>query len=162
MNERFKLRVAVYLLLLKEEKVLLQRRYNTPWANGWYSVPAGHFDGEETLAQAMIREAKEEIGVEIHEKELTLRAVLHETSDTEYITFFYTTNIWKGEPTILEPDRSDDLSWFLLGNLPDKTLANVTYVLTHMNDGILFSEFDWKNYEKSLTEKKESEVKNNE
>jgi hypothetical protein len=50
----------------------------------------------------------------------------------------------------------------LLGNLPDKTLANVTYVLTHMNDGILFSEFDWKNYEKSLTEKKESEVKNNE
>jgi hypothetical protein len=41
-TERFKLRAAAYLLLIKDGKVLLLRRSNTGWRDGEYTLPAGH------------------------------------------------------------------------------------------------------------------------
>ena len=52
---RFTLRSAVYLLLIKENQILLLRRFNTGWQDGKYSVPAGHLDGGETVKQAMVQ-----------------------------------------------------------------------------------------------------------
>ncbi len=34
-NERFTLRAAVYLILIKDGKTLLSRRFNTGWLDGW-------------------------------------------------------------------------------------------------------------------------------
>jgi len=62
-KERFKITPAVYLVLMKENKILLSQRYNTGYFDNHYSFPAGHLDGEETLKQAMVREAKEETGI---------------------------------------------------------------------------------------------------
>ena len=57
--------VAVHLLLVKNDRVLLLRRYNTGYEDGNYSVVAGHIEGGEDLKTAMIREAREEAGIEI-------------------------------------------------------------------------------------------------
>lgn len=64
-NERFTLRCATYLLLIKSGKILLQRRFNTGWKDGKYTLISGHLDGQETIAQAMVREAEEEAGIPI-------------------------------------------------------------------------------------------------
>ena len=45
--------------------VLLSRRYQTGWHDGEYSVPAGHVEAGETVTQAALREAREEVGLEL-------------------------------------------------------------------------------------------------
>lgn len=62
-KERFKIVPSVYLILMKDNKILFSRRYNTGYFDGYYSFPAGHLDGGETLKQAMVRETEEEIGI---------------------------------------------------------------------------------------------------
>ena len=59
-NKRFSLRAAVYLVLFKDGKTLLSRRYKTGWRDGNYSLVAGHVDGKEPATEALIREVKEE------------------------------------------------------------------------------------------------------
>jgi len=52
---------TAYLVLIARDKILLSRRYNTGFLDGYYGFPAGHLkDDEETLSQTVIREAREE------------------------------------------------------------------------------------------------------
>jgi len=76
MKERFKLIISVYVLFVKDEKILMLRRANTGWEDGNYSLVAGHADGNEALTEATIREAKEESGVKIEPADLQLRTHL--------------------------------------------------------------------------------------
>jgi 8-oxo-dGTP pyrophosphatase MutT (NUDIX family) len=69
---------TVYLILVRNSKTLLSRRCNTGFQDGNYSLPAGHLsNNEETFVQAMIREAREEVGVEISPVDLQLIHVMH-------------------------------------------------------------------------------------
>jgi 8-oxo-dGTP pyrophosphatase MutT (NUDIX family) len=77
-KERPKLIPTAYLVLVRENKILLSRRYNTGFMDGMYGFPAGHLkDDEETLSQAMVREAREEIGAETASEDLELVHVMH-------------------------------------------------------------------------------------
>ncbi len=68
--------VAVYLVPIESDRVLLARRKNTGYADGMYSLVAGHVESGETLTVAMIREAREEAGISIEASELTLAHTL--------------------------------------------------------------------------------------
>ena len=57
--------VAVHLILVQDSKVLLLRRYNTGYEDGNYGVVAGHLERDEEIVAAMVREAREEAGIEI-------------------------------------------------------------------------------------------------
>ena len=53
---------AVYAIIRdKEGKILFSQRKNTIFQEGKYQLPAGHMDGDESMARAMARELKEEI-----------------------------------------------------------------------------------------------------
>ena len=98
-NERFTLRAAVYLILIKNGKTLLSRRSNTGWMDGKYSLIAGHLDGNETVFDTMIRESFEEAGVKVVKEDLIPVKVLHRKSnDQEYMDFFFLADKWEGEP----------------------------------------------------------------
>ena len=58
---RFKLIVAAYLILIEDSKILLQRRQNTGYEDGNYSIPAGHLEDTESVTDCLIREIKEEM-----------------------------------------------------------------------------------------------------
>ncbi len=60
-EERYKFICAVYLLLIKENQILLLKRANTGYEDGKYSLVSGHMDGNETIKQAMIRESKKKL-----------------------------------------------------------------------------------------------------
>ena len=87
--ERFKLVVAVHLILIENGKILLLRRYNTGYEDGNYSVVAGHVDGNESVIHAMKREAFEEAGITIKEEDLDIVHVMHrKTPERESIDYF--------------------------------------------------------------------------
>ena len=50
-KERFKLICSSYLLLIKDNKILLGLRQNTGYMDGFYHLPAGHKEeGESNLS----------------------------------------------------------------------------------------------------------------
>lgn len=143
-SERFKLKAAVYLMPMQEEKILLSRRFNTGWMDGQYSLIAGHLDGNEKASSAMIREAFEEAGIKIDDNDLIPVKVVHRHSaDDEYVDFFFVTKKWIGEPKIMETDKCDDLSWFVISELPENILPHVRQVLESYGNNIPLIESGW-------------------
>lgn len=143
-KKRFKLIPTVYLILMKENKILLARRYNTGFHDGEYSFPAGHLDGGETLTQALVREAREEIGVGLDLGNLELAHVMHRKEPTEErVNFFFVAQRWLGEPKIMEPNKCDDLSWHGVNQLPENVIPYIKKAISCLQRGIFYSEFGW-------------------
>lgn len=144
-KERFKLILAVYLVLRKENEVLLLRRANTGYQDGKYSLVAGHLDGDETATAGMVREAKEEAGIDIDPSKLKLVHTAHRLKrgepGQERIDLFYELRDWQGEITNMEPEKCDDLSWFDIDNLPANMLPFIRLVLNDISQGINYSEY---------------------
>jgi ADP-ribose pyrophosphatase YjhB (NUDIX family) len=143
MSERFKLIPAVHLFLVKNDKVLLLRRFNTGYEDGNYSVIAGHLDGNEEVKVAAIREAQEEAGIKILPNELKVVGVMHRKSNDERVDFFVVAQKWAGEIVNQEPDKCDELAWFPLDNLPQNVIPYVRKALANYKKGIWFDSFGW-------------------
>ena len=135
--------VTVHLLFIREDQILLSRRFNTGYRDGEYSVPAGHLDGDETVIAAGMREAKEEIGVTIEASDMTFSSVMHRNEGEERVDFFVKVHKWQGEPFNAEPDKCDDLRWVNVNDLPENTIPYVWRAITNHLNGIAFDEFGW-------------------
>ena len=143
-QERFKPYAAAYLLMIKDEKVLLLRRFNTGYQDGNYSLVAGHLDGGETTKQCIIREASEEAGIMVSPKDLDVIHVMHRFSpDREYFDIYLRTEKWSGDITNMEPDKCDELKWYNMNDLPENVLPEVKLALENINKNIHYSEFGW-------------------
>lgn len=144
-KERFKLIPAVYLVLRKEDKVLLLQRANTGYQDGKYGLIAGHADGDELMREAMAREAYEEAGITILANDLVFVHVSHRLTRNqpgqERIDLFFECRKWQGEVTNMEPNKCSDLSWFPIGELPSQTIPFVRLVLENIQQGISYSEY---------------------
>ena len=136
--------VAVHLFLMKDNKVLLLRRFNTGYEDGNYSVVAGHIDGGEDVYTAMIREAKEEAGIDILLGNLEVVQVMHRKKvDEERIDYFFKCSKWNGNIEIMEPDKCDELIWIEIDNLPDNMVDYVRAAIENYNKNIRFSIYGW-------------------
>ncbi|MGV9001798.1 MAG: NUDIX hydrolase [Candidatus Saccharimonadaceae bacterium] len=144
MNERFKLTSAVYLVLRKDDEVLLLQRANSPYHNGMYGLVAGHMDGGELGTSAMIREAKEEAGIELLPEDLRFVHLVHTLkrgSGDEYLDIFYEASKWNGIVTNVEPHKCSDLSWFPVDNLPENMIPVIKSVLNKIKNNEHYSEY---------------------
>lgn len=141
MRSRFP--VAVHLFFFRDDHVLLSRRFNTGWQDGMYSVPAGHVDEGESLTEAAIREAREEVGVQLNPEDIEVIHVMHRKAEEERIDFFLLVRRWMGEPANQEPLKCDDLTWYPLASLPSNVIPYVNQGLENYRNGILYGEFGW-------------------
>lgn len=148
MSDRFTYICTVHLLIIKDDKILLLRRFQTGHEDGNYGVSAGHLDGNETIKEGCAREAKEEIGIDVSLFNLNLVHVLHRKKSNrkinpERIDFFFMTTQYDGEIKNLEPHKCDDLQWFPLDSLPDNTIGYVQQAINSYKDDINYSEYGW-------------------
>ncbi len=150
MKNRNKSVPAVYVLLVKDGKILIARRCNTGYQDGNYQVPAGHVEEGELPTQALLREAKEEIGIVPSEFELvhtSYRARHDETGDR--VDFFYRVTRWNGEITNNEPEKCDDLRFVDLDTLPENMTPHIRNGIECMLRDIPFSELGVEFFKKS-------------
>ena len=143
MTERFHLKSAVHLFLMRGDEVLLLRRHNTGYEDGNYSVIAGHLDGGEEVKRAMLREAREEAGIEIDADDLEVVHVMHRRSNDERVDFFLKATRWRGEPVNLEPHKCDELRWRPVDDLPANTISYVRRAIENVRHGVTFDSFGW-------------------
>ena len=143
MKTRHKIVPAVYLILEKEGKILVARRCNTGYQDGHYQVPAGHVEEGELPTAALIREVKEEVGIDVNFIDLDLVHVSYrpkhdETGDR--VDFFFRVKKWKGEVTNMEPHKCDDLKWVLPTELPENMTLHIRKGIEAISKGIFFEE----------------------
>ena len=119
---------AVHMLLIKDNKILLQKRKGSKLWPGYYALPAGHIDEGETQYDALVREAKEELGIIIDPNNVinsyvVLRRNYFEIDGKQlepYIDYYFEIKDYDGEPKIMEKDKCDELIWADTDNLPDQ------------------------------------------
>lgn len=145
---RFALIPASYVFLFDgspgdpEERVLLQRRANTGYYDGWWAASAaGHVDPGESVFACAARETSEEIGVDVAESALQPLTAMHRTTlgggpIEQRIDVFFACRSWSGEPSLVEP-KADALEWFALDALPDQVVHHERFVLEGHRDGTL-------------------------
>ncbi len=139
-TEHFKVIPAVYLILIKNDKILLLRRQNTGFEDGNYSLIAGHVKENENPTQTVLREAMEEGGIKVNQKTLRLVHTMYRRQSGR-IDLFFTAADWEGEPTNMEPEKCDGLNWFPLGNLPRNIIPNARKVIEeHLVNKTVYSE----------------------
>lgn len=138
MQERHKVKVAVMVILERENEILLTRRVNTGWEDGKYTVPSGHLEHEETPLVTAIRETKEEVGVELDSNNLTL---VHVDFFDNYLHLYFKASEWKGEPKIMEPDKCDELIWADYENLPSNIAGHGFETLDAIAKKVHYSEY---------------------
>jgi 8-oxo-dGTP pyrophosphatase MutT (NUDIX family) len=90
-----------------------------------------------------MREATEEVGVEIKAHDMVFSSVMHRTEDDERVDFFVQVHKWQGEIVNAEPDKCDDLRWALLNELPDNTIPYVRRAIANHLNNVTFDEFGW-------------------
>jgi mutator protein MutT len=141
--DRFHLIAAVFIIIVKENKVFLTRRVNTGWEDGKYSLIGGHLDGNETATQAAIREAKEEAGITIIPKDLRFVNVSHLITNNERIHFSFVADKWEGEPINNELEKADDAQWFSIDALPENITDISGETIKWYKNNVAYTEFGW-------------------
>lgn len=140
---RFTVVIDVHLFLIKNGNILLLKRKNTGYMDGYYHVPAGHMDGDERLIDALVRESKEEIDIAVNPKDAKLVHVMHNKSNNERMAFFFEVTTWQGEPKNLEPEKHSEVDWFDLKNLPKNIVPYAKSAINSYLQGNIFSHFGW-------------------
>ena len=135
--------VTVHLFFFRGNQILMLRRFNTGYADGKYSVPAGHLDGGETVIAAAAREAMEEVGVRIDPLDIEFSSVMHRLDGEERVDFFVKIRDWAGEPSNTEPEKCDELRWVDMNELPASTIPYIRQALRNHFQENRFDEFGW-------------------
>lgn len=141
-RERFKLSVAVFLFVIKENQILLIKRATTGWMDGFYSVPAGSIDGNEALDFAACREAKEETDLTVSIGDIDLVHKIHcITSGEEWMGTFFATKKFTGEPKLNEPHKHSEVMWCDIDKLPEKIIPYVKQAIEAFTQKNFYSEY---------------------
>jgi 8-oxo-dGTP diphosphatase len=138
-SDRFRVVPAAYVVLRRDDEVLLQLRDGTGYMDGyWAAAAAGHVEADESVYEAAVREAEEELSISVDAADLVPICAMHRTHGNhkpidERVDFFFECRRWQGTARLAETDKAIDLRWYDLAALPDNVVPHERRVL----DGLL-------------------------
>ncbi len=119
--------IAVDGVIVKDSQVLLILRNHEPFKGKWV-LPGGFVKDDETVEEAVVREVREEVGVET-----TIDALIgvfskpdRDPRHTVSIAFLLSIN--SGEPR--PGEEADGVAWFDINNLPEMGFDHADIVLS--------------------------------
>ena len=143
-KKRRRITPAVFIILQNKDKILLSKRCNTGYMDGKYSFVSGHIKKNELMAQALIREVYEEIGIVIKERDLRLVHIVSKIGSDKYnrLDLFFTANKWIGTIANKEVDKSSRVAWFQKDKLPKLIVPYLVIVMDKIRKGITYSQLN--------------------
>ena len=135
--------INVYLLLKQDNKVLFHLRKNTGYCDGMWSLVAGHVEDGESASTAMIREAREEIGIELSSSQIKVVHVMHRQTNRRNVDIFFDCSSWKGIIQNLEPEKCEQLQFFSLESLPPNVIDYIKVAIKAIEREEFYSEQGW-------------------
>lgn len=121
------------------------KRTNTNWKDGEFNLPGGHLEENEYLPEGAARELVEESGIQVKTEDIHLVHVQHRKSDKVYVDFYFRAYKWEGEPRLTEENKSSEILWADLDNLPDNTVDYEKKAIEMIQNHEIYSQFGGKN-----------------
>ena len=144
MSERYLSKIIVDLLLERKNsdtgntEILMLLRQGTKSHDGEFDLPGGHLEADEDIYDAIIRETKEEIGVDIKREDLEMAHIYHQYENGS-LKFLFKTNKYDGTPIIAEPDKCGEIRWVDINNLPRNTIKKIRKEIENSRNKIFYS-----------------------
>lgn len=144
MEDRYKSKIVVDLLLERinewtgKKEILLLLRQNTGHADGMYDLPGGHLEANEDLFDSMIREAKEEIGIDIVREDMKIIHIYHHYIK-DMLKFVFSVSTYSNEIKNEEPDKCKELKWFEIDRLPENIIPKIKEEILDIKKGVYYS-----------------------
>ena len=114
---------VVAAVLVRDGRVLLCHRHpDRRWYPNVWDVPGGHIDHGESPIDALVRELREELGIEIDPTHAV--SILKASPQPDLDIEIWTVASWDGEITNAAPDEHDEMDWFTAGELDGLELAH--------------------------------------
>ena len=117
---------AVYMLVQQDGKLLFVLRSNTGFMDGYYCLPGGRVEPGEAYLAAAIREAKEEVDVDVQPedaRQVYLQQRYHDPQNI-WVDVFFAADKWSGTPVNALPDEHSEMVWFDVNNLPEDKILD--------------------------------------
>lgn len=133
--------VDLHLIARDRGKILMGIRKNTGFCDGMYHLPAGHLEEGETITSGAIREAKEELAINIDPAALNLVHVMHQREGR--LSLFFEVEAWSGQIENAEPDKCESLNWIPWNKLPENSVPYARVALELIASGKNVGTFGW-------------------
>ncbi len=138
---------ACYVILRRDNTIAFVLRANTSWMNGSYGLaPSGKVEKGETVLQAAIREAKEEVGITLRPEDLRHCTTCHRNNPEQglsWVDVCFEAVEWQGEVVNAEPEVHSSLDWFDVDNLPDNIIPAHRFIVENALAGNPYCEYGW-------------------
>lgn len=121
--------VGVGVIIRNGEQILLMKRQNSH-GDGTWSTPGGHLEYGESPDECAIREAEEEVGVQI--TDLSFRTITNDIFEEEgkhYITIWIESTYVSGEARINSAREMSAVGWFPWNALPTPYFLPLQHLL---------------------------------
>lgn len=142
MEERNKFPITVQLVLKQGNNILLLKRKNTGYGDGKYCLPGGHVEQNEEIRKSAIREAKEEIGIDINLRDLELYKILNRkiNDKEEYVDFVFKVEKWSGNVKNIETEKCEEIIWKDIKDISENTLDFIPQIF---NQEDIYIPYNW-------------------